>query len=140
MQDLSDSLNASGHTDVALMDFSKAFDKADHQRLLLKLHRLGINSTTITWIEEFLTNRTQRVALDREMSDSCPVEPGVPQGSVLGPWLFLIYINDITDNIKSNIRLFSADTIIYITISKKIDCHVLQSDLNKLGERIVDIF
>ena len=84
MQNLSDSLNASGHTYVVVMDFSKAFDKADHQRLLLKLHRLGIKSTTITWTEEFITNTTQRVALDREMSDSCPVESEVPQGSILG--------------------------------------------------------
>ena len=72
------------------MDFSKAFDKVDHKRLLLKLHRFGINTDVITWIGSFLSNRTQRVVLEGEESDSdtCPVMSGVPQGSVLDPVCF----------------------------------------------------
>ena len=117
---------------MIVMDFSKAFDKVDHQRLLLKLYRLGINSGVITWITSFLSNRSQSVVLDGEHSDSCPVLSGVPQGSVLGPCLFLMYINDMPNSIKSNIRLFADDTIMYLTISNQDDCHALKSDLTKL--------
>ena len=98
-------------TDVLVMDFSMAFDKVDHQRLMLELHRLGINSGIITWVKSFLSNRSQTVVLDGEHSDSCPVLSGVPQGSVLGPCLFLMYINGMPDSIKSNIRLFADGTI-----------------------------
>ena len=106
--------------------------KVDHQRLLLKLHRLGINHNVITWIGSFLSGRTQRVVLKGEESESCPVMSGVPQGSVLGPCLFLLYINDMPDTIQSNIRLFSDDTIMYLTVSNQTDCQVLQNDLIKL--------
>ena len=132
IQDLSDTLNEKGQTDIIVMDFSKAFDKVDHQRLLLKLHRLGINKDVITWIGSFLSGRTQRVVLEGEESESCPVMSGVPQGSVLGPCLFLLYINDMPDTIQSNIRLFADDTIMYLTVSNQTDCHTLQNDLTKL--------
>ena len=69
------------------MDFSKAFDKVDHQRLLLKLHRLGINTGVMAWIQSFLSGRSQRVVLDGETSDACPV--------------FLMYINDMPENIQT---------------------------------------
>ena len=98
----------------------------------LKLHRLGINSGVFTWIQSFLSNRSQSVVLDGEHSDSCPVLSCVPQGSVLGPCLFLMYINDMPDSIKSNIRLFADGTIMYLTISTQDDCHALQSNLSKL--------
>ena len=114
------------------MDFSKDFDKVDRKRLLLKPHRFGVNSDVTTWIGSFLLNRTQRVVLVGEDSDTCPVMSGVPQGSVLGPCLFLLYINDMPDMIESNIRLFVDDTIMYLTVSKHADCQTLQSDLSKL--------
>ena len=117
------------------MDFSKAFNKVDYQRLLLKLHRIGINSSVVKWISAFLSNRSQLVVLDGEGSDSCPVQSGVPQGSVLGPCLFLIYINDTPDIIHSNhIRLFADNTIIYPTVSNQSDCQALQTDLTYLEE------
>ena len=131
-QDLYDTLNQGGQTDVIVMDFSKAFDKVDHQRLLLKLHRLGINTTVIAWIKSFLSGRSQNVVLDGEQSGACPVLSGVPQGSVLGPCLFLMYINDMPDSIKSNIRLFADNTIMYLTITNHSDCQALQSDLTTL--------
>ena len=84
------------------MDLIKAFDKVDYRRLLLKLHRFGINNDVIPWIKSFLSNRTQKVVLDGEECESCPVMSGVSQGSVLGPCLFLMYINDMPDMIESN--------------------------------------
>ena len=78
---------------MIVMDFSKVFDKVDHQRLLRKLHRIGINSSVVKWISAFLSNRSQLVVLDGEESDSCPVQSGVAQGSVLGLCLFFsIYL------------------------------------------------
>ena len=132
VQDISDTLNESGQTDIIVMDFSKAFDKVDHKRLLLKLHHFGINNAVITWIGSFLSNRTQRVVLEGEESDTCPVMSGVPQGSVLGTCLFLLYVNDMPDMIESYIRLFADDTIMYLTVSNQADSQALQSDLSKL--------
>ena len=132
VQDISETLNESGQADIIVMDFSKAFDKVDHRRLLLKLHGFGINNDVISWVKSFLTNRTQKVVLDGEESESCPVMSGVPQGSVLGPCLFLMYINDMPDMIESNIRLFADDTIIYLTVTNQTDCQAIQADLIKL--------
>ena len=121
VQNISDTLNESGQTDIIVMDFSKAFDKVDHGRLLLKLHRFGINNDVIIWIKSILSNRTQRVVLDGEESESCPV----PKGSELGPCLFLLYINDQPDMIESNIRLIADDTIMYLTVTNQTDCQAL---------------
>ena len=122
LEDSSATLNESGQTDIIVMDFSKAFGKVDRKRLLLKLHRFGINNDVITWIGSFLSNRTQRVVLEGEESDTCPVMSGVPQDSVLGPYMFLLYINDMPGMIGSNIRLFVDDTIVYLTVSNQADC------------------
>jgi hypothetical protein len=94
----------------------------------------GINNKTSNWIGAWLSHIPvfQRVVVDGHTSNSCPVLSGIPQGSVLGPCLFLIYINDIPDTLKSNVRLFADDTIVYLTISAWTDCHTLQSDLHKL--------
>ena len=129
-QQIFDDMANGKQTDVVVMDFSKAFDKVDHQRLILKLKRMGIDKKISNWVQAWLNNRSQKVAVDGHMSNSCPVLSGVPQGSVLGPCLFLIYINDMPDNLKSNVRLFADDTIVYLTISSITDCHTLQSDLH----------
>lgn len=131
-QPIFDDMAKGKQTDVVVMDFSKAFDKVDHQRLILKLKRMGIDNKISNWIQAWLNNRSQKVVVDGHMSNSCPVLSGVPQGSVLGPCLFLIYINDMPDNLKSNVRLFADDTIVYLTTSSTTDCHTLQSDLHKL--------
>ena len=107
-----------GHkqTDLIIMDFAKAFDKVPHRRLLHKLDFYGIRGSTHKWINSWLSGRTQKVVLDGQASDPVPVLSGVPQGSVLGPILFLIFINDLPDNIRSSVRLFADDCVLYRNI------------------------
>lgn len=115
------------------MDFSKAFDKVSHDRLVYKLNRAGIDPLTINWIKSFLSDRTQKVVVDGEGSESVPVTSGVPQGSVLGPILFLIFIDDLPNYTQySQVRLFADDTIVYLSISSIDDCNKLQQDLQNL--------
>ena len=118
--------------DAILLDFAKAFDKVPHLRLLSKLTSYGITGNTQNWIKSFLSNRKQRVSVNGALSDITDVTSGVPQDSVLGPVLFLLYINDINGNIKSSIRLFADDSIIYRKISSKTDHEILQTDLSQL--------
>ena len=106
-------LEKRGQTDVILLDFSKAFDKVPHHRLSNKLNFYGIRGQTLNWINAFLHNRKQAVSVNGTHSSWGQVASGVPQGSVLGPTLFLLYINDIQDEIKSTMRLFVDDSIIY---------------------------
>lgn len=120
-------------TDLILLDFSKAFDKVNHSKLLWKLHSYGIRGRVLSWIKAFLGNRSQRVVIDGEESDSIPVTSGVPQGSVLGPILFLIYINDLPDEVCSQVRLFADDTALYLTLESKADSSTLQNDLDILS-------
>ena len=112
LHDIISNLNGAvkrGHkqTDLIIMDFAKAFDKVPHRRLLHKLDYYGIRGSTHKWINSWLSWRTQQVVLDGQASDPVPVLSGVPQGSVLGPILFLIFINDLPDNIRSSVRLFT---------------------------------
>lgn len=100
-------------TDVLILDFSKAFDKVAHQHLLQKLNYCGIRGDTLTWISTWLTKRKQHVVIDGERSTEVTVASGVPQGTVLGPLMFLIYINDIGNDLTSQIKLFADDCLIY---------------------------
>jgi hypothetical protein len=109
IEDLARSLDIGHDTDVMILDFSKAFDKVPHQRLLAKLHHYGIQGNTHTWIQNWLSDRTQQVVLNGKRSPPVSVTSGVPQGSVLGPLLFLLYINDIHHNTTSQVRLFADD-------------------------------
>ncbi|MCG8034729.1 MAG: reverse transcriptase family protein [Candidatus Thiodiazotropha taylori] len=131
-QELFDNLEAGRQTDLIVMDFSKAFDKVDHNLLVYKLFNLGVNLKTVNWITSFLHNRTQTVVVEGKQSSAAPVLSGVPQGSVLGPSLFLAYINDLPDSLKSRARLFADDTIVYLTIKSPSDPEILQNDLHKL--------
>jgi ribonuclease P/MRP protein subunit RPP40 len=115
------------------MDFAKAFDKVSHWRLAIKLRNYGITGSVNKWIADFLTGRTQRVVCTGENSEWAPVQSGVPQGSVIGPILFLIYINDLPENISSIVRLFADDTIMYMTMTNETDAAALQADLDKLA-------
>ena len=103
-------------TYLIIMDFAKAFDKVPHRRLLHKLEYYGIRGSTHKWINSCLSWRTQQVVLDGQASDPVPVLSGVPQGSVLGPVLFLIFINDLPDNVRSSVCLFADDCVLYIII------------------------
>ena len=132
VQELHSNTAQGKQVDAIVMDFSKAFDKVAHSRLLYKLDKYGIEGKTKNWIKDFLTNRSQQVVLDGMASSNVPVTSGVPQGSVLGPILFLIFINDISDRITSNIRLFANDTIIYRNIKNTEDAEKLQTDLHTL--------
>jgi hypothetical protein len=132
VDDLSSTLDKSGQTDTILLDFSKAFDKVPHQRLLLKLQYYGIRGQTLRWIQSYLTDRTQQVVVEGKTSPVGKVTSGVPQGSVLGPTLFLVYINDLGKNIKSTVRLFADDTILYRKIQNHNDATLLQKDLKEL--------
>ena len=102
-------------TDLILLDFSKAFDKVAHEKLLLKLHHYGIRRDTLKWIKDFLDNQKQAVVIIGINSGKIPVSSGVPHGSVLGPIaiLFLAYINDLPEQVKSRVRLFADDTALY---------------------------
>ena len=118
-------------TDIVILDFSKAFDTVSHRKLLYKLSVLGIHEKIIAWIKGFLQNRGQVVRVEGSLSHRCSVKSGVPQGSVLGPLLFLIYINDLTDQLSSECRLFADDALLYNTREK---AQLLQEDLKKLDE------
>ena len=132
VHELHNNCQSNKQTDVIVMDFSKAFDKVSHSRLLYKLEWYGITGQTYSWVQDFLKNRSQKVVLDGTESDSSWVSSGVPQGSVLGPILFLIYINDLPDCVNSNVRLFADDTILYRKINSSTDVKDLQADLNSL--------
>ena len=118
--------------DIIYLDFQKAFDKVPHQRLLLKLKAHGIGDSITDWIEQWLTDRRQRVVVDGEVSNWKSVLSGVPQGSVLGPILFLIYINDLDESITSNVLKFADDTKLFRKVNTDGDKQHLQNDLDRL--------
>ena len=133
VQEIVKRLAKGSQVDIILLDFSKAFDKVPHARLLHKLLYYGVNHNTVTWIKSFLENRNQNVVLEGAKSTSAQVLSGVPQGLVLGPLLFLAYINDMPETIiHSETRLFADDTILFRAINGTIDSQLLQEDLTAL--------
>ena len=110
IQDLLQWQNRGVQVDIAVLDFAKAFDTVPHESLLGKLQSYGIDNDIQGWIRDFLTNRTQEVVVDGERSDVAPVESGVPQGTVLGPLLFLLHINDLPDSVQSQVRTTASST------------------------------
>jgi hypothetical protein len=128
-------LNEGFETDVIYLDFAKAFDKVDHNIPLQKLHNYGIRGNLYEWIKAFLSNRTQTVVVDGHHSDPKPVISGVPQGSVLGPILFIIYINDLHKVVKNCISgSFADDTKIQRKIDISEDAEIVQEDLDSIIE------
>ena len=132
--DITRNLDAGTQTDIVVLDFAKAFDKVNHSLLVMKLEHYGIRGKVNNWISSFLTDRQQAVVVDGSRSEFAGVKSGVPQGSVLGPCLFLTYINDLPENIKSKTRLFADDTALDKTIEAVIDTEILQEDLLELDK------
>ena len=120
--------------DIIYTDFSKAFDSVPHRRLLYKLHQLGIRGQLLAWIRSFLTNRRQRTVLNGSKAAWRDVISGVPQGTILGPILFLLYVNDLPEIVTSTAKLFADDCKLYRNIFSIEDCDLLQADLDRLSE------
>lgn len=132
VNDLAEGLRDKEQVDAILLDFSKAFDRVPHERLLLKLHHLGVRGVLLDWVRDFLSGRSQQVVLEGKRSQTAKVTSGVPQGTVLGPLLFLVFINDMPDSVTSNIRLFADDALLYRSIKSHKDAEALQKDLDAL--------
>ena len=122
-------LNNRGQVDTFISDFEKAFDTPPHELLKSKLFSYGIGGKTLKWIDSFLCFR-QRVVVNGVKSDWAPVLSGVPQGTVLGPLLFSLYINDISSDNESEIRLFADDCVCYREIKDEKDTMKLQRDID----------
>ncbi|CAH2087310.1 unnamed protein product [Euphydryas editha] len=133
--DLALAMDKGDQVDAIYTDFSCAFDKVNHHILIKKLHQYGLGNTLIGWFQSYLTQRPLKVAVNGFESDTYFAESGVPQGSHLGPLLFLVFINDITQNIKNcRCSLFADDLKIYKTVKTKSDIDLLQQDLNNIIE------
>ena len=126
-------LDKKGQVDTFILDFEKAFDTPPHELLKSKLFSYGIGGTTLNSINAFLCFRQQKVVVNGIISDWAPVVSGVPQGTVLGPLLFSLYINDISADIESEIRLFADDCVCYREIKNEEDTLKLQRDIDRLG-------
>ena len=125
IDELSKTMQMGKQTDLILLDFSKAFDIVAHEKLIQKLHHYGIRGDTLKWMKAFLDNRKQAVVINGVNSNCISVSSGVPQGSVLGPILFLVYINDLPEQVKSRVRLFADDTAMYLALSSYIEGQIL---------------
>jgi hypothetical protein len=120
---------------AVFLDISKAFDKVWHRGLLAKLQSIGINGPLLQWFESYLLDRRQRVTIEGENSDWTRIEAGVPQGSALGPLLFLIYINDFPTNISSTCFLFADDSLLMNEVITPVDAsNKLNGDLNVISD------
>ena len=134
INDLARGLDNSQQIDGILLDFWKAFNKVTHRRLAAKLHHYGVRGKTLSRIQSFLAGSTQQVTLEGQASSASPVTSGVPQGTVLGPLLFLVYINDLPSRVKATPRSFADDCFLYRIISSPEDAQSLQEDLDALQQ------
>ena len=119
-------LDQGGQTDVIFLDFSEAFDSAPRNLLIYKLRSFGFNGNLLSWIQNYLSDRHQSVIIDGKESDSLPVTSGVPQGSILGPLFFVLYIDDLPNVCSSKVSLYADDAEVFRKIKSINDCILLQ--------------
>ena len=132
---VSKNLDSGIQTDMLFLDFSKAFDSVNHALLLHKLELLGFSGELLAWFKDYLNERRQRVVLDNCSSDWINVTSGVPQGSILGPLLFLLYINDMPACVRSStVAMFADDAKCFKQVINRQDCDNLQIDIDNLYE------
>ena len=120
--------------DVLYLDYAKAFDTVPHQRLVKQVETFGVTEKALKWIESFLSNRRQKVRVNNDVSDWSPVISGVPQGSILGPILFTLFVFDIPGEIESLISMFADDTKIYQLLTTDTSGEELEESLHLLEE------
>ena len=132
---ISQALDSKEDACLVFLDLSKAFDRVWHRGLLFKLRRLGLSQIVIQWFSSYLTNRVQQVVVDGATSQPLSITAGVPQGSILGPLLFLVYINDLVDRLICNVFLFADDTFLLDIFSDPTSSSVrINTDLSTLAE------
>jgi hypothetical protein len=119
---------------MIFLALSKAFDTLDHNKMQEKLSLLGLNASSVLWFNEYLTNRTQSVIINGAVSDPQSIPFGVPQGSILGPLLFIVYINELPSVVKNcNIQLYADDTLIYFSSNSITTIEsIFSEDLNRI--------
>ena len=124
--------------DIVYLDFAKAFDKVPYERLFKKLEAHGVTGSVLIWIRNWLSSRRQKVCISKQGSNWRDVTSGIPQGSVLGPVLFLVYINDLDSKIFAKIGKFADDPKLCKNVTDIEDVIALQSDLDNLDEWATD--
>jgi hypothetical protein len=133
MNDWTRTLGKRQAVDIMYLDFAKAFNSVSHRKLLRKLHALGVRGKLLRWIQAFLSNRRQRVRVNNCFSDWRDLPSGVPQGSVLGPILFAIYVNDLPGAVQSSsVRLYADDSKLYFSVNGSTDAAAFQEDLSRV--------
>jgi hypothetical protein len=132
LEDWTKALDEGFGVDALYLDYKKAFDTVPHRRLLQKLRGYGVDGPVLGWIQNFLTGREIQVSIRDSYSEKATVTSGVPQGSVIGPILFLVYVNDFPDEVQSTVKLFADDSKVYRSIKTTADQETLQEDMNNL--------
>ena len=120
---------------MTFLDISKAFDKVWHAGLLIKLELLGVRNPLLAWIKSYLTDRKQRIIIEGQSSEWAIINAGVPQGSILGPLLFRIYINNLAVQLVSNPFIYTNDTMLFEVVN---DVHMSAAKLNGNLDRIFE--